>query len=547
MRHPTVDVAVLMLAVALLAPAPAVAVDELPPGGVFVDDDGNTHEGFIDAIGLAGITRGCDPPLNIHYCPTRTVTRAEMAAFLVRALELPAGADNAFTDDEGSIFEHDINALAAAGITKGCNPPDNTRYCPGDVVTRGQMAAFLTRAFDLAPTSVNAFVDDAGSIFEDDINALAAAGITKGCNPPDNTQYCPGNTVTRDQMASFLGRGLGLTPSVPWPRPEVIPGMAWSIELAASGDVDEMVGWTAAIGATGVAVATADSVEYFTPVFGRWEATTLERATPDAGEEFPRGVAASGNRVAVTASGHCPAVYIFEKVGAGWVDQRVPLPYDGGFDGGVAMDGDRVVVRWDPLQFVVLEWDGTEWSHRLYALDVDDPNAGQGPIAIEGDLIAFGDPWAQNAYAARWNGSTWEVSRLVHPWAGEWFGAAVDVDDGRILVGASGESPGPGGPAGLYMYTWNGTTWVGKVVAEGTSGFGSPARLSGDTILAEGASDEQGSFWVYEQVGGSWAGSEVDLAGAAMLGAIDLDGSLGIVTIPTTLTTTGHVIVFGVP
>jgi hypothetical protein len=69
-----------------------------------------------------------------------------MAAFLRRALDLPPGPNN-FVDDNGSAFEADIGAIAAAGITKGCNPPQNNRYCPNDQVTRGQMAAFLHRGF----------------------------------------------------------------------------------------------------------------------------------------------------------------------------------------------------------------------------------------------------------------------------------------------------------------------------------------------------------------------------------------------------------------
>jgi hypothetical protein len=55
------------------------------------------------------------------------------------------GGGNRFTDDDGSVFEGDIARLAAAGITRGCDPPANTRFCPGDPVTRGQMAAFLFR------------------------------------------------------------------------------------------------------------------------------------------------------------------------------------------------------------------------------------------------------------------------------------------------------------------------------------------------------------------------------------------------------------------
>jgi hypothetical protein len=69
-----------------------------------------------------------------------------MAAFLVRALELPAGPGG-FTDTTTSEFAADIAALAAAGVTRGCNPPANDRFCPNDPVTRGQMAGFLHRVY----------------------------------------------------------------------------------------------------------------------------------------------------------------------------------------------------------------------------------------------------------------------------------------------------------------------------------------------------------------------------------------------------------------
>ncbi len=131
-----------------------------------------------------------------------------MAAFLARALDLPTTSEDFFDDDDISIFEADINRLAAAGITAGCNPPANTSYCPGLRVTRAQMAAFIKRAFKLPATSTDFFDDDEESIFEGDINRLAASGITLGCNPPSNTKFCPTQTVKRDQMASFLARAL---------------------------------------------------------------------------------------------------------------------------------------------------------------------------------------------------------------------------------------------------------------------------------------------------------------------------------------------------
>ena len=205
----------------------------LPPGGTFTDDNGNVHEGYIEAIAALGITKGCNPPVNDRYCPSEPVTRGEMAAFLARALDLPPSADNAFVDDAASVFEGEINSLAHAGITKGCDPPLNQHFCPNDPVTRGQMAAFLVRAFGYTDNGGgNLFTDDDGSVFEDDIDRLGTAGVTKGCNPPANDMFCPNDLVRRDQMASFLGRALGLTPITP-PPPSTEPSGDLTVEFVA--------------------------------------------------------------------------------------------------------------------------------------------------------------------------------------------------------------------------------------------------------------------------------------------------------------------------
>ncbi len=182
-----------------------VARYEGDDSGRFLDDDESVHEADIEEMEALGITRGCNPPLNDRFCPTGNVTRGQMAAFLRRALDLPANSTDFFADDDGSIFETDINAIAAGGVTLGCNPPANDRYCPTGLVSRGQMAAFLRRAYSLPASSTDFFTDD-DSIFEVDINAIAQAGITLGCNPPTNDRYCPNAAVTREQMASFLVR-----------------------------------------------------------------------------------------------------------------------------------------------------------------------------------------------------------------------------------------------------------------------------------------------------------------------------------------------------
>ena len=122
------------------------------------------------------------------------------------------GCDGTFCDDDTSTFEADIELLAAEGITSGCNST-GTRFCPKDYVTRGQMAAFLVRLLGLTDRGSMDFVDDDGSTFEVDIEKLAAAGITRGCNPPANTKFCPNDRVTRETMAAFLVRAMPLLDS----------------------------------------------------------------------------------------------------------------------------------------------------------------------------------------------------------------------------------------------------------------------------------------------------------------------------------------------
>jgi hypothetical protein len=181
--------------------------EPLPASGFW--DVGGSHVFAGDVAWLAReeVTRGCNAPWNDEFCPDDPLTRAEMAALLVRALDLPAG-EAPFTDIAGSGFESDIAALYSAEITRGCDTSEPSRFCPDDPVTRGEMAAFLVRAFDLPPAA-SVFTDAAGSVFEAEIGALAAAGVTNGCDPLDNRQFCPDDPVTRGQMAAFLHRLLG--------------------------------------------------------------------------------------------------------------------------------------------------------------------------------------------------------------------------------------------------------------------------------------------------------------------------------------------------
>ncbi len=248
----------------LHAIALAVLLAVLPPGGSFVDDDGNVHEGGIEAIHETGITQGCNPPSNDRYCPDRTVTRGQMATFLARALDLPTTGNDYFEDDDGHILEGGINRLRAAGITQGCNPPSNDRFCPDRDMTRGEMAAMLARAFDYPTSTQDRFTDDDGSIFEAAIEKIAAAGVTVGCNPPSNDRFCPDQQVKRDQMATFLTRALDLTPNKPPARLLPLPGNPSGMSPVPSAarevdtsDPDIVIGSGTAQGCTSQAVVDA--------------------------------------------------------------------------------------------------------------------------------------------------------------------------------------------------------------------------------------------------------------------------------------------------
>lgn len=178
----------------------------LPGSGFYDVADSNIFASDIAWLADSGITRGCTSAGD-DFCPTDPVTRGQMAAFLVRAFGY-SDVDPlvAFTDDDNSIFESDIARLATAGVTRGCNPPDNTHFCPDRTVTRAEMAAFLVRALALPSTDTDFFDDDNGSLFEADINRLAAAGITSGTGPQ---AFSPDAPVRREQMAAFLRRSLG--------------------------------------------------------------------------------------------------------------------------------------------------------------------------------------------------------------------------------------------------------------------------------------------------------------------------------------------------
>ena len=185
-----------------------------PAAGPVFDDVPTEHfaRQSIEALAANGVTAGCSvtPPL---YCPESPVTREQMAIFLLKAKEgasfvPPACTSAPFGDVScSSSFAPWIAELVARGITSGCG---NGNYCPMASVTREQMAIFLLRALGVSPPACAAptFSDvPCSSIFADWIEELVKRGITAGCG---GSLYCPLNAVTRAPMAVFLVKTFAL-------------------------------------------------------------------------------------------------------------------------------------------------------------------------------------------------------------------------------------------------------------------------------------------------------------------------------------------------
>lgn len=185
---------------------------------------------YIAQISAAGITNGCG---NERYCPKASVTRAQMAAFLVRAIDevnLPAGCSGAppFRDVARSSWACSyIERLSELQITDGCG---GGNYCPESLVPRDQMAAFLVRAVDGEPPAdycggVAPFADVPASSWACGyIKRLRELGITTGCG---NGNYCPSELVNRAEMAAFIARAFQLDPV---PTPEEHEGCSLSVQ-----------------------------------------------------------------------------------------------------------------------------------------------------------------------------------------------------------------------------------------------------------------------------------------------------------------------------
>ncbi len=189
----------------------------LPQGWMADFLDVPQADGFhaaVEKVFRNGITAGCGGG---NYCRNSSVTRAQMAVFLLKSEHgstyVPPACIGVFTDVEctptPAFAVNWIEQLSNEGITGGCG---GGNYCPGGPVTRAQMAVFLLKAehgSSYTPPACTGIFQDVScmSQFAAWIEQLFHENITGGCG---GGNYCPANPNTRGQMAVFLVKAFGL-------------------------------------------------------------------------------------------------------------------------------------------------------------------------------------------------------------------------------------------------------------------------------------------------------------------------------------------------
>ena len=144
------------------------------------------------------------------FCPDDPIDRKTMAVWIVRMLDgedPPLITESRFDDVEGdSFYAPFIERMYHLSVTGGCG--DGQDYCPDESVNRAQMAAFLSRGYELPDGPDPGFRDvGPGAWYAAELARLVGSGITRGCG--DGTVFCPDDPTTRGQMATFLHRAEG--------------------------------------------------------------------------------------------------------------------------------------------------------------------------------------------------------------------------------------------------------------------------------------------------------------------------------------------------
>lgn len=166
-------------------------------------DFGDVTQGTTHAESIVQVARAgiMEPCGAARFCPLGDVTRGEFATFLVRALDLPRSTTTTSQfSDVPASQAADVEALVDAGLTAGCG---GGKFCTGQTLSRQQLATFFARALKLEPVPTT--FKDVSAAHAGNVGALQKAGIINGCTA---TAFCAGDDINRQQTASMIARNL---------------------------------------------------------------------------------------------------------------------------------------------------------------------------------------------------------------------------------------------------------------------------------------------------------------------------------------------------
>ena len=140
------------------------------------------------------------------FRPSEKVSRQEAITMVARALGLNGKQrETVFADVPASAYSSGY--IQSAYDNKLLTLNSNHTFRPFDNMTRGEVAYFLQRTFNLTASEAGATISDVSSSSDlyGAINAIITAGLSNGY--PDGS-YKPNNSVTREEFALFVARGL---------------------------------------------------------------------------------------------------------------------------------------------------------------------------------------------------------------------------------------------------------------------------------------------------------------------------------------------------
>jgi hypothetical protein len=172
----------------------------------FTDIDGSVHEAAIRCEAAYGFINGTTSTTFSPSGPVTRGQVASFLARATAYAGVPLDtSDQGFTDISDSVHKDAINALTALGVLNGTTPTTFSPNLPVTRAQGASMVGRLLAlgTTDLPNDPPDAFTDDDGSVHEDNINLLAALGIVGGVT---SDQFNPNGTVTREAAASILAR-----------------------------------------------------------------------------------------------------------------------------------------------------------------------------------------------------------------------------------------------------------------------------------------------------------------------------------------------------